>query len=218
MAVQIEFEHVSTSYRSKAGRVEVFEDFSMVVNRGDYAVLLGKSGSGKTTLLNLIAGFMSPDTGRVLVNGMDLNGQSGKSRALYWNRTIGFVFQSFNLIDVFTALENVMVPLVIAGEHKNEARFHARQLLDEMDILERRDHRPSDMSGGEQQRVAIARALACGPEIVIADEPTSHLDAATTEAMLAVFDRLHEEGTTLVIATHDESISARATRVIRMQS
>ncbi len=192
------------------GGVRVVDDVSFTVEAGAFAALVGPSGSGKTTLLNLIGGLDRPDAGVVRVDGAEVSSLDAAARARFRKRTIGFVFQSYNLIDVLTARENVELPLALLGMAPRERAERARRWLEELGVVHRADARPTELSGGEQQRVAVARALVKEPPVVLGDEPTANLDHTTGLALLdtlAALNRRH--GTTFLIATHDPRVVER---------
>ena len=195
----------------------ILQDISFTVRAGEPVAVVGASGSGKSTLLGLLAGLDNPSAGSVRLDGVDLAGLDEDARAVLRGRLLGFVFQSFQLLPSLTALENVMVPLELAGTRG--ARERALDWLRRVGLGEREHHAPRYLSGGEQQRVALARAFAPGPRLVLADEPTGNLDAATGRQIIdLMFDLNAREGTTLVLVTHDEAIAARCGRVLRLEA
>ena len=196
--------------------VEALRDVSLTIEEGEYLAVMGSSGSGKSTLLNLIGCLDQPTSGRYLLGGQDVSRLSDAELSEVRGRQIGFVFQSFNLIQQLTALDNIEVPLFYQGVHRRERRRRSRELAEQVGLGARARHRPMELSGGEQQRVAIARALVNDPLIILADEPTGNLDSKTGEEILALFDGLAARGRSLVAVTHDESIGARAHRVVRL--
>lgn len=197
--------------------LRILEDVSLRIRSGDSVAVVGASGSGKTTLLALLAGLEVPSAGRVITDGQDLSGMDEDGRARVRRDRIGFVFQSFQLLPALTALENVMLPLELAGQH--DARRRSSELLARVGLAERLEHYPRQLSGGEQQRVAIARAFVTDPKIVFADEPTGNLDAATGEEIVTrMFDLNREQGTTLVLVTHDERLAARCRRRVELEA
>jgi putative ABC transport system ATP-binding protein len=204
-------------YRTGAESVEALRGLDVGVQRGDFVAVMGPSGSGKTTLLNCLSGLDDIDAGEVLVDGRDIHKMSDAARSRYRAEKMGFVFQSFNLIPVFTAAENVELPLLLAGVATAEARRRAEATLERVGLGHRKDHRPSELSGGEQQRVTIARALAGNPSIVWADEPTGNLDSETAGAIMDLLTQLNHDGLTLVLVTHDAGIGRMARRLIRMR-
>jgi putative ABC transport system ATP-binding protein len=178
---------------------------------------MGPSGSGKTTLLNCVSGLDEIDGGRVLVDGLSIHDLSDKERTKHRAREMGFIFQAFNLIPVFTATENVELPLLLAGEREADARLRARETLERVGLGHRLDRRPMELSGGEQQRVAVARALAGKPRIVWADEPTGNLDSEMAGSVIALLGELHVEGLTIILVTHDPNVAAHADRLVTVR-
>ena len=205
-------------YRTGAGEVEALRHLDLEVAPGEMVGVMGPSGSGKTTLLNCLSGLDDIDGGQVFVEGRDLFAMSDAHRTEHRARTMGFVFQAFNLIPVFTAAENVELPLLLTGVNTRDARKRAQQMLERVGLGHRVDHRPNEMSGGEQQRVTIARALVGKPALVWADEPTGNLDSAMAVQVMDLLVQLNsEDGQTIVLVTHDPSIGARVPRLITMR-
>ncbi|MFC8275294.1 ABC transporter ATP-binding protein [Streptomyces sp. NPDC057271] len=205
-------------YRTGSVEVTALLDLDLLVRHGEMVGVMGPSGSGKTTLLNCLSGLDDIDGGRVEVDGHDLFAMSDAARTEHRAHTMGFVFQAFNLIPVFSAVENVELPLLLVGTRPREARQRATDMLDRVGLAHRVEHRPSEMSGGEQQRVTIARALAGRPAIVWADEPTGNLDSAMADQVMDLLCELNrDEGQTIVLVTHDSAIGARVPRLIRMR-
>lgn len=197
-------------------QLEILKGISFQVMSGEFVSIVGPSGSGKSTLLGIIAGLDNPSAGKVLIDGVDITRMTEGKLAVVRNGKIGMVFQAFNLIPTLTAQENVEVPLYV-GKHKGSPSARAKELLDLVGLSHRLDHRPSQLSGGEQQRVAIARALATDPAFVIADEPTGNLDARNGENVLKLISDLRAQtGKTFIIATHDPVVASRADRAIRI--
>ncbi|MFM9632658.1 MULTISPECIES: ABC transporter ATP-binding protein [Streptomyces] len=204
-------------YRTGSVEVTALLDLDLLVRHGEMVGVMGPSGSGKTTLLNCLSGLDDIDGGRVVVDGHDLFAMSDAARTEHRAHSMGFVFQAFNLIPVFSAVENVELPLLLVGSQPREARRTALAMLDRVGLGHRVEHRPSEMSGGEQQRVTIARALAGRPAIVWADEPTGNLDSAMADQVMDLLVELNrDEGQTIVLVTHDSAIGARVPRLIRM--
>jgi putative ABC transport system ATP-binding protein len=204
-------------YRMGDETVHALDGVSFAIERGGYAAIVGPSGSGKSTLMNLIGGLDAPSGGRLVIEGRDIGALNDAELALFRNRTIGFVFQSFNLLPRMTALENVELPLIYAGVRPAARRERAAELLHRLGLADRMGHRPTQLSGGQQQRVAIARALACRPALLLADEPTGALDTVTGREILALFAELNAEGATILIVTHDHDIAAATRRMIEMR-
>jgi putative ABC transport system ATP-binding protein len=195
-------------------RIEILRGIDLTIQPGESVALMGPSGSGKSTLLGVLAGLDRPSEGRVLVDGIDITDMPESRLAVVRNAKIGMVFQAFNLIPTLTAQENVEVPLYV-GSHRGSAAQRAREMLDLVGLSHRLDHKPNQLSGGEQQRVAIARALGTDPAIVIADEPTGNLDAHTGEVILELLGDLRQRlHTTFLIATHDQAVASRAERTV----
>lgn len=197
-------------------RIEILKGISFSILSGEFVSIVGPSGSGKSTLLGIIAGLDNPTTGQVLIDGIDITRMSEGKLATIRNSKIGMVFQAFNLIPTLTAQENVEIPLYV-GKHQGSPSARAKELLSLVGLSHRLDHRPSQLSGGEQQRVAIARSLATDPAFVIADEPTGNLDARNGENVLKLIAQLREQtGKTFIIATHDSVVASHADRAIRI--
>jgi putative ABC transport system ATP-binding protein len=200
---------------SGAGRLTILDDVTFDVQEGEAVAILGASGSGKTTLLGLMAGLDTPTRGRVALDGVDLFALDEDGRAALRGRMVGFVFQSFQLLPALTALENVMLPLELAGSRN--ARQAATAVLGRVGLAQRLAHRPKQLSGGEQQRVALARAFAGNPRLLLADEPTGNLDAATGQEIIDLMFALNRESrTTLLLVTHDEALATRCRRRLRL--
>ncbi|MDX1548094.1 MAG: ABC transporter ATP-binding protein [Rhodothermales bacterium] len=215
-AVVLDVEQLTKTYRSGSRALTVLDHVSFRVRAGETLAIVGPSGSGKTTLLGLCAGLDVPTEGRVRLGGTDLGALSEDERAEVRNRSVGFVFQTFQLIPTLTALENVMVPAELRGDRS--ARPHAVSLLEQVGLGDRLDHYPAQLSGGEQQRVALARAFINRPAILFADEPTGNLDAETGQTIeTLLFDLNRTAGTTLVVVTHDLDLAARTERVLRLR-
>jgi len=196
--------------------VEILKGIDFQVERGQFVAIMGASGSGKSTLLGLLAGLDAPTSGQILLDGADITGLEEDELAVLRGRTVGFVFQSYQLIPTLTAEENVLLPLDLAGER--DAGDRARELLDRVGLLDRRDHYPVQLSGGEQQRVALARAFVMRPPILMADEPTGNLDSKNGRLVLDLLLQLNQrEKTTLLLVTHDRELAAFADRIITLR-
>jgi putative ABC transport system ATP-binding protein len=204
-------------YRSGADSIVALHGLDLVVPQGQFVAVMGPSGSGKTTLLNCVSGLDEIDAGRVLVDGLSIHELSDKERTKHRAREMGFIFQAFNLIPVFTATENVELPLLLAGVREADARARARETLGRVGLGHRLDRRPMELSGGEQQRVAVARALAGKPRIVWADEPTGNLDSEMAASVIALLGELHVEGLTIILVTHDPNVAAHADRLVTVR-
>lgn len=215
MNVAIQTENLHVTLPSRAGDVNILRGIDLTIERGQTVSLVGPSGSGKSTLLMVLAGLEPPTQGRVVVDGFDFSGKNEDALARFRRRHIGIVFQSFHLVPTMTAFENIALPLELAGENDMSA---AEKLLDEVDLLTRRDHYPAQMSGGEQQRVALARALVADPPILFADEPTGNLDQKTGAGVMELIETLSaRRGTVWVLITHDMKLARRASRVLTMR-
>jgi putative ABC transport system ATP-binding protein len=211
-------EGVRKVYRTGEVEVTALRGLDLEVRAGELVAVMGPSGSGKTTLLNCLSGLDDIDAGRVLIGGRDLFAMSDADRTEHRARSMGFVFQSFNLIPVFTTVENIELPLLLVGTDRREARERAMAMLARVGLTGRDRHRPNELSGGEQQRVTIARALVARPAIVWADEPTGNLDTAMAAQVMDLLRQLNaEEGQTIVLVTHDPAIGAAAHRLVRMR-
>ena len=208
---------VDKSYRRGGQDLVILKGMHLEVAPADFLALMGPSGSGKSTILNLIGGLDEPDRGQVEVAGTDLSTLSKNDLSAWRARHVGFVFQSFNLIPVLTALENVELPLLLTPLDRKKRREQARHALDIVGLSDREDHRPKQLSGGQEQRVAIARAMAMDPSVLLCDEPTGDLDRVSADQVLEILARLcTENGTTVVIVTHDPLASARAKRSLHL--
>lgn len=214
----IRLENVNVEYRLKAGRVQALRDVNLEITEGSFDAIMGASGSGKTTLIQLIAGLLTPTSGDVIVSGQNLRDLNDRQISDFRNRTIGFVFQFFNLPSYYTALDNVALPLVFAGVPEGVRRARARELLCEFGLEDRLEHKPDQLSGGEAQRVAIARALVNHPKIILCDEPTGNLDRETGTHVLELLQRISQQrGVTVLMVTHDEKAAAFAQRIILIE-
>jgi lipoprotein-releasing system ATP-binding protein len=219
MSAILEAEGLRKTYRGGDGApIEVLSGVDMSVSRGEFVAIVGASGSGKSTLLHLLGALDAPTGGTVRLDGQNFGLQTATELALVRNRKLGFVFQFHHLLREFTALENVMMPLLIAGEEEERARSRAEELLAAVGLAGRMSHRPSALSGGEQQRAAVARALAADPLVVLADEPSGNLDSGNSERLHQLFARLSREfETALVVVTHNRSLAGRADRVLSLE-
>jgi putative ABC transport system ATP-binding protein len=205
-------------YRVGKTEVAALSDVDLIVRRGGFTALVGPSGSGKSTLLNLIGGLDRPSRGEVSVDGLSVGAATEQQLARYRRERVGFIFQSFNLIPTFSALENVESPMMLAEVPKRERRERAASLLESVGLAQRTQHKPNELSGGEKQRVAIARALANRPLLLLADEPTGNLDSKTGAAVLELLCQLIKaQGLTLIMVTHDPEIAARADHIIHLR-
>jgi putative ABC transport system ATP-binding protein len=212
----IRLEKLNRRYRMGAEYIDALGSVDLAVVRGDYLAIMGPSGSGKSTLMNIIGCLDTPTGGEYWLNGKPVSAMNEKQLARVRNTEIGFVFQTFNLLPRTTALANVEVPLIYAGMKRREREQRAKEALETVGLGNRMTHRPSEMSGGQRQRVAIARALVTHPSILLADEPTGNLDSSTGREIMALFDRLHAEGNTLIVVTHEPHVAKHARRVIHL--
>ncbi|MYW03149.1 ABC transporter ATP-binding protein [Streptomyces sp. SID3343] len=212
----IDVRTVTKSYGRGEAAVHALRGIELSIEAGEYVAVMGSSGSGKSTLMNVLGCLDVPTSGRYLLDGIDVGRLDEHQLALVRNRRIGFVFQSFNLIPRTSALANVALPLSYAGVRSRERRRRALAALDLVGLADRVDHAPNELSGGQQQRVALARALVTAPALLLADEPTGNLDSHSTAEVLAILDRLHAAGRTIVIITHEDDVAARAQRVLRL--
>jgi putative ABC transport system ATP-binding protein len=213
----IETHDLRKHYELGSETVRALQGVDLTIQRNEYVAIMGPSGSGKSTLMNLIGCLDTPTAGEYVLNGQRVAGMGDDELARIRNREIGFVFQTFNLLPRSTALQNVELPLVYAGIGRTERRRRAEEAMAAVELSDRMDHRPSQLSGGQRQRVAIARALVTHPSIMLADEPTGNLDSRTSEEIMSVFERLHREGQTIIMVTHEHDIAAHAERVVTLR-
>jgi putative ABC transport system ATP-binding protein len=197
--------------------IQVLKRVSLEVNKNEYVALMGPSGSGKSTLMNLLGCLDTPTSGEYFLNGTDVSKMTDNSLAQVRNKEIGFIFQTFNLLPRNTALENVALPLIYAGYSKADREKRALQVLEQVGLGDRVKHKPNELSGGQRQRVAIARALVNSPAILLADEPTGNLDTKTSYEIMGLLHKLHQEGNTIIIVTHEEDIALHAHRIVRLR-
>ena len=210
----INVKHIRKSF----GSLEVLKDIDLTIQKGEIVSIVGPSGAGKTTLLQIIGTLDRPDTGSVIIDGIDTTTLSQKKLSDFRNRHIGFVFQFHQLLPEFTAIENIMIPAYIAGVNTKEARHRAEELLQFMGLSDRAKHKPNELSGGEKQRVAVARALINNPDVILADEPSGSLDSKNKEELHQLFFDLRDKyGQTFVIVTHDEGLASITDRTIHMR-
>ncbi len=213
----IRTEGLRKSYITEAGELEVLKGIDLQIWPGEMVSIVGASGVGKSTLLHILGTLDRPTSGFVLFEGVDVFGFNDQELAQFRNKSIGFVFQFHHLLPEFTALENVMMPAIVGGLTHEEARERARHLLQELGLSGRLEHRPGELSGGEQQRVAVARALVMNPKVVLADEPTGNLDTRTGNELFDLLKRLNsEKGITFLVVTHNEALASRCSRIIKM--
>ncbi len=197
--------------------VKVLKGIDLDIEKGEYVALMGPSGSGKSTLMNLLGCLDTPTSGSYMLNGVDVSSMSDDELAEIRNKEIGFVFQTFNLLPRTTALGNVALPMVYAGASKQERMARATEVLADVGLSDRMDHKPNQLSGGQRQRVAVGRALVNRPSIILADEPTGHLDSKTSLEIMQLFETIHKAGNTVIVITHEEEIAAHTNRIIRLR-
>lgn len=217
----LECRKIHKQFKSESGELplQILQGVELKVDKGDLISIVGSSGSGKSTLLHILGGLDRPTTGDVYWNGESIYNHNADTLAGLRNKNIGFVFQFHHLLPEFTAIENVMMPALISGKSHKEAQLRAKELLSEFGMIDRLNHRPSQLSGGEQQRVSMARALTNHPSIILADEPTGNLDEQNTETILSLLFRLREmENVSIVLITHENEIAARCDRVYTLQN
>jgi putative ABC transport system ATP-binding protein len=213
----IALRRVSKTYGSGAGRVHAVRDVSLTVRRGEFVAIIGASGSGKSTLMNILALLDDVTRGSYRIDGVDVRHREEDDLAAIRNKRIGLVFQSFNLLTGLTAVQNVELPLIYAGMRRSERQAAALEALTAVGLARRAHHLPSELSGGEQQRVAVARAIVNDPAIVLADEPTGNLDTVASASVLNILRRLHRQGRTVMVITHEHDVAAIASRIVEMR-
>lgn len=213
----IEINNITKFYHVGTEVVKALQGVSITIKRGEYVAIMGPSGSGKSTLMNMIGALDTPTGGQYILNGTDVSHLSDDSLAEIRNKEIGFVFQTFNLLPRYTALENAMLPLIYAGVPKHDRVKRGEEVMEKVGLTNRMQHRPNEMSGGQRQRVAVARALVNRPSIILADEPTGNLDSKTSVDIMRLFDEIHQAGNTIILVTHEEDIAQHAHRIIRLR-
>ncbi|MDO6499153.1 ABC transporter ATP-binding protein [Photobacterium sanguinicancri] len=213
----VELQAISKIYQSGAEVVKALDEVSLTINKGEFLSILGPSGSGKSTLMNMLGCLDKASSGEYLLEGKSIEGLTSNQLAAIRNQKIGFVFQSFNLLEYASALDNVALPLVYGGVSLRERRKRAAVLLEKVGLGNRMDHKPNQLSGGQKQRVAIARALVNEPQIILADEPTGALDTKSGAEIELLFNQLHQEGRTIIVVTHDLELAQRTKRIITIR-
>ncbi len=208
--------NIVKNYKIGAFFVNALRSISLSIYKNEYVALMGPSGSGKSTLMNLLGCLDTPTSGQYILNDKDISSLSDNELAEIRNKEIGFIFQTFNLLPRYTALENVTLPLIYAGVNKENRNLKAAEVLKSVQLADRITHKPNELSGGERQRVAIARAMVNNPSIILADEPTGNLDSKTSVEIMGLFQQIHEAGNTLIVVTHDEGVARYAHRIIRL--
>ena len=205
------------SFPLGSGWIQILKGIDLDIKKGEYVALMGPSGSGKSTLMNILGCLDTPTSGEYILNGKDVSKMNDNELAEIRNKEIGFVFQTFNLLPRTTALDNVALPMVYAGNNKTERNQRASEVLTQVGLEDRMDHQPNQLSGGQRQRVAVARALVNKPSIILADEPTGNLDTKTSIEIMGLFDEIHAQGNTVILVTHEEDIAEHAHRIIRLR-
>ncbi len=213
----ISIDNLKKIYQVGTQEVRALNGVSLAIRRNEYVAIMGPSGSGKSTLMNILGCLDTPTSGHYILNGTDVSQMDDNSLAEVRNKEIGFVFQSFNLLPRYTALDNVALPLIYAGLSKHERNERAQNALANVDLINRMDHKPNELSGGQRQRVAVARALVNNPSIILADEPTGNLDTKTSIDIMNLFEDIYKKGNTIIVVTHEEDIALHARRIIRLR-
>ena len=213
----IEIRNIIRDFKLGQEIVHVLKGIDLDIKRGDYVAIMGPSGSGKSTLMNLLGCLDTPTAGSYNLNGNDVSQMTDDELAEIRNTEIGFVFQTFNLLPRTTALDNVALPMIYAGASKKERIERATEVLNDVGLSDRMDHKPNQLSGGQRQRVAVGRALVNKPSIILADEPTGNLDSKTGMEIMGLFDEIHKAGNTVIMVTHEEEVAAHAKRIIRLR-
>ena len=216
METVISLDKIVKNYYIGSIVVEALRSVDVEIKTNEYVAIMGPSGSGKSTLMNLVGALDTPTSGEYILNGTDVSKMDDNRLAEIRNQEIGFIFQTFNLLPRYTALENVTLPLIYAGIGKTDRVAKATKTLEEVGLGDRMDHRPNELSGGQRQRVAVARALVNNPSIILADEPTGNLDSKTSVDIMKLFGHIHDRGNTIILVTHEEDISRYAHRIIRL--
>lgn len=212
----IEINEIVKNYQVGSVIVRALRSVSLNINKNEYVAIMGPSGSGKSTLMNILGCLDTPTKGSYILSGTDVSKMEDDMLAEIRNKEIGFVFQTFNLLPRYTALENVTLPLIYAGIPRHEREEHAVRTLEEVGLADRMHHKPNELSGGQRQRVAIARALVNNPAIILADEPTGNLDSKTSYDIMGLLDKIHDKGNTVILVTHEEDIARHAHRIIKL--
>ncbi len=213
----IRIKGIKKIYKVGNQEVRALDGVDIQINKNEYVAIMGPSGSGKSTMMNILGCLDSPSEGEYILNGTDVSKMDDNELAVIRNKEIGFIFQSFNLLPRYTALDNVALPLIYSGESREKREERARVALENVDLKDRMHHKPNELSGGQRQRVAVARALVNKPSIILADEPTGNLDTKTSIDIMKLFEEIHEQGNTVILVTHEEDIAKHAKRIIRLR-
>lgn len=213
----LNLQHITRYFKVGSQVVKALRDITLTVHQNEYVALMGTSGSGKSTLMNILGCLDTPTSGTYILNKHDVSKLKDDELAEIRNKEIGFIFQTFNLLPRYTALENVALPLIYAGFSKKDRTQKAQEVLHSVGLADRMHHKPNELSGGQRQRVAVARALINQPSLILADEPTGNLDTKTSYEIMELFEEIHQKGNTIVIVTHEEDIAQRARRIVRMR-
>ena len=213
----IQAKNLTKHYTVGSTIVRALDGLDIDIEKGSYIALMGPSGSGKSTLMNILGCLDTPSSGSYFLNDKDVSEVDDDLLAGIRNKEIGFIFQTFNLLPRYTALENVALPMIYAGIPKKERLARATEVLEKVGLGDRVTHKPNELSGGQRQRVAVARALVMNPSIIFADEPTGNLDSKTSEGIMQLFDEIHQDGNTLIVVTHEEEVATRAQKIIRLR-
>jgi putative ABC transport system ATP-binding protein len=213
----IKIRGIKKFYKVGNQEVKALNGVDIVINKNEYVAIMGPSGSGKSTMMNILGCLDSPTDGLYILNGTDVSKMDDNDLAEVRNKEIGFIFQSFNLLPRYTALDNVSLPLIYSGIGRSERDSRAKETLESVDLSDRMHHKPNELSGGQRQRVAVARALVNNPSIILADEPTGNLDSKTSRDIMNLFSEIHKKGNTIIVVTHEEDIAKHAKRIIRLR-
>jgi putative ABC transport system ATP-binding protein len=213
----ITLRNITKHYQVGTQVVKALRGVDIDIKKGEYVAIMGPSGSGKSTLMNVLGALDTPTDGDYFLNGTNVSLLSDEQLAQIRNREIGFVFQTFNLLPRYNALENVMLPLIYGGTPKPERKARALEVIENVGLSDRYKHKPNELSGGQRQRVAVARALVNNPSIILADEPTGNLDSKTSVDIMRLIEKIHSEGNTIIVVTHEEDIASMAQRIIRLR-
>jgi putative ABC transport system ATP-binding protein len=213
----IKIEGITKFYKVGTQTVKALRGVDLQIGTNEYVAIMGPSGSGKTTLMNILGCLDTPTGGSYILNGTDVSKMNDDELAGVRNKEIGFVFQTFNLLPRYSALDNVMLPLIYSGDTREERAKRAIEALDNVGLNDRMDHKPNELSGGQRQRVAVARALINKPSIILADEPTGNLDSKTSVDIMNLFEEIYKQGNTIIVVTHEEDIAKHARRIVRLR-